>query len=186
MINIRPEDFILRHSYFDQRSTIHGEKHTYRVMYHVLAIGKKAGLSNEIFPAFCAAFIHDMARKDDGYCTQHGRWSAETKLPQFTGFFLSRGLDEKYLPAIRLAVTNHSLPEEIDPSHRYYKIVALLKDADALDRVRLCRYNLDEKYLRFPETISLNDNAKKLFDATDKAHIENFGNLLKIAKQIGL
>jgi hypothetical protein len=186
MINFQPEKFSLRDTYFDQPSAMHGKKHTYRVMYHVLAIGQKVGLKEEIFPAFCAAFIHDMARKDDGYCTQHGLWSAETKLLRFTDFFLRQGLKELYLPAIHLAVTNHSLPEEIDPSHEYYKIVALLKDADALDRVRLCQHNLDEKYLRFPETILLNNNAKKLFVATDKAQIENFGNLLKIAKQIGL
>lgn len=186
MIPIQPEKFKLRNAYFDQRSCLHGKKHTYRVMYHVLAIGRKAGLNDEIFPAFCAAFIHDMARKDDGYCTQHGLWSAQTKLPLFTEFFIQQGLNQQHLEAIRLAVTNHSLPNEMDPSHPYYKIVALLKDADALDRVRLCMFNLDEKYLRFPETISLNDNAHKLFVATDKARIENFGSLLNIAKQIGL
>jgi hypothetical protein len=186
METIKPHKFRLRHAYFDQRSFLHGKKHTYRVMYHVMAIGSKAGLKDEIFPAFCAAFIHDMARTHDGYCTEHGQRSAEIKLPQFADFFITQGLNEHYLEAISLAVTNHSLHEEVDAAHQYYRIVALLKDADALDRIRLCEDNLDANFLRFPETFALYENAKKLFFATDKSPIDSFSTLLKIAKQIGL
>ena len=79
--------FKLKQEYFDHVSSIHGISHTYRVMCHTRFIGEAAGLNRETEIALCAAYIHDLARKHDGYCNQHGLWSARDKLPQFCGFF---------------------------------------------------------------------------------------------------
>jgi HD superfamily phosphodiesterase len=177
--------FKLSNNYFDHPSTIHGINHTYRVMYHVLNIGRMAGLNHEIHLAFCAAFIHDMSRMHDGYCTEHGGWAARNKLPEFKGLFLDSGVSRFGIRAIKLAVANHSVRFEIRKENPYYKTVALLKDADALDRIRIGGNNLKVEYLRYPETIKLIDFAKTLYYQSEPKELESFDELIEIAEKIG-
>jgi len=184
MHGIKYKQFTLKQAYFENRSALHGINHTYRVMYHVQQIGLAAGLKHEILWAWCAAFIHDMARQHDGYCTEHGYWSAKTKLPLFEKLFIEEGVSPEGLEAIKLAVTNHSQAKEIAIDHPYYKTVALLKDADALDRVRISEHNLKIEMLRFPESKAMVEFAKKLFRRTDSLKLKNFAVLLKIAEEI--
>jgi len=176
--------FNIHEADFDHQSLLHGANHTYRVMYHVLAIGKMAGLKHEIKEAFCGAFIHDMARKHDGFCQAHGGWSVQRKFPLFKDLFLSVGVSDDGLETIKLAVTNHSLYEELDKNHPGYKTVALLKDADALDRIRISGADLRPEFLRFPETHHLIEFAKELFYAANHRNLEGFDELISIAEQI--
>jgi len=177
--------FKLDTAYFDHPSTIHGINHTYRVMYHVMNIGRMAGLNHEIQLAFCAAFIHDMSRLHDGYCTEHGGWAAKNKVPEFKELFYSSGVSRFGIRAIKLAVANHSVSFEIKKGNPYYKTVALLKDADALDRIRIGENNLKVKYLRYSETIELIDFAKELYYRSEPGELESFDELLEIAAKIG-
>lgn len=41
-------------------------------------------------------------------------------------------------------------PQEVSREHPHWPLIALLKDADGLDRVRLG--DLDPRYLRYPES----------------------------------
>lgn len=50
--------------------------------------------------------------------------------------------------------------------HPHWPLIALLKDADGLDRVRLG--DLDPRYLRHPESKGMVAFAQALFDATDR------------------
>lgn len=184
MLDLDFSKFRIRSDHFDHHSLLHGINHSYRVMYHVLEIGKKSGLDHEIAEAFCAAFIHDMARKHDGFCQSHGAWSARRKLPLFSDLFLSVGITPDRLDTIKLAVTYHSLHEELEKSHEGYKTVALLKDADALDRIRISSTDLRPEYLRFPETHSLIGFAKELYYATNHHNLSGFDELISIAGQI--
>lgn len=184
MADFDRKDFLLKDDYFDHPSLIHGINHTYRVMYHVLRIGRATGLVRETLQAWCAAYIHDMARKHDGYCTEHGQWSAEKKFPEFKSLFIRVGVDADGLEAVRLAVVNHSQRHEIDPGHPYYKTVALLKDADALDRIRIGENNLKVEYLRFDETLTMVDFAKELYYRSDDRVLHDFDALLRIAKTL--
>jgi hypothetical protein len=177
--------FKLNNAYFDHPSLIHGINHTYRVMYHVLNIGRMAGLGHEIQLAFCAAFIHDMARRDDSYCTEHGCWAAKNKLPGFKAFFLESGISSEGIRAIKLAVANHSIRHEIKKENPYYKTVALLKDADALDRIRISENNLKIEYLRYPETLELVDFAKTLYYHSEPKILDSFDELIEMATKIG-
>lgn len=186
MQSINFQFFTVKESYFERHSDRHGVNHTYRVMIHVLNIGRNAYLGKAILPALCAAFIHDMARKDDGYCTQHGRWAAEKKLPGFTVQFTEMGLDKDDLKAVRLAVSNHSLNEEIPENHPYFTIVALLKDADALDRIRISKTNLNPDFLRFPESVQLIPFAEKLYEETNEKPYRSFEEILKVAQNLGM
>ena len=147
--------FKLKSEYFDFDSRWHGIEHTYNVMSNVLKLGALLNDKRETNLAFCAAFIHDMARKDDGYCTMHGEWASEKKLDKFSEFFISQGVASKDFPIIKTAVKWHSLTEELDENHPHYFVTSILKDADALDRVRFGVDALDVNYLRFKESITL-------------------------------
>jgi len=184
MLGINYKQFKLKQGYFENRSTLHGINHTYRVMFHVEQLGLAAGLNHEVEWAWCAAFIHDMARQHDGYCTEHGYWSVKTRLPLFEKLFMDAGVSTVGMEAIKLAVTNHSLPDEVAIDHPYYKTVALLKDADALDRERVSKNNLKIEMLRFPESLKMVDFAKKLFYRSDSIKLKDFGSLLKIVEEI--
>ncbi len=174
--------FRLKESDFENHSRRHGINHTYRVMFHVLNIGANAGLKDAVLPAWCAAFIHDMARRNDGYCTRHGYWAARDKLPLFTELFKSQGITNSQMEAIHLATSMHSEANELAPGHIHYPTVALLKDADALDRIRISETNLKPEYLRFDESRTLISFAKQLFHKTDKRLLGSFEELVKIVK----
>ena len=59
----------------------------------------------------------------------------------------------------------HSRPEELEAGHPHWRLTALLKDADGLDRVRLG--DLDPRYLRFKEARAMVAFAEELFECTD-------------------
>lgn len=143
----------LKHDYFDFNSDLHGYNHTKRVMILVKELGKYLPYKREVELAYCAAFIHDMARTSDGLCYIHGERSSKLKLPLFKQLFLDNGISENEIDEISFAVLNHSLPIEVNKKHQYYITTAILKDADALDRVRLG--DLDPNYLRFDKSVGL-------------------------------
>lgn len=184
MIGFPISPFQLKEAYFDHHSHLHGISHTYRVMYHVLNIGQLAGLNHEIKLAFCAAFIHDMARKHDGYCIEHGVWSAKSKFPLFRKLFIDTGVGNEGLRAIKLAVSNHSIRHEIRKDHPFSTTVALLKDADALDRIRIGENNLKPEYLRFPVSHTMIDFAKELYHRTKSETPVSFDEVIRIGKGI--
>jgi len=99
--------------------------------------------------------------------------------------FYSSGVSRFGIRAIKLAVANHSVSFEIKKGNPYYKTVALLKDADALDRIRIGENNLKVKYLRYPETIELIDFAKELYYQSEPKELESFDELIEIARKIG-
>lgn len=176
--------FRLKKEYFDQQSTLHGINHTYRVMCLVLYIGDAAGLKRDVLLALCAAYIHDFARKHDGYCDQHGLWAAQHKLPEFVPFFKTMDITEMEIGIIKSAVRNHSESMEFKIDHIAYKTTALLKDADALDRIRLHENNLDVSFLRIQESRGLITFAKQLYFNTRNIKISSFVEILKIAELI--
>ena len=184
MIEEHFSKFVIRPEYFDHHSLLHGINHTFRVMVHVLEIGKAAGLSHEIPEAFCAAFIHDMGRKHDGWCTAHGQWSATRKLPLFKDLFLEIGIDQNGLKNIQAAATFHSQHYEPESSHPAYKTIALLKDADALDRIRISEDDLRPELLRYPESHLLIGFARNLFYETHHLSLLHFTDFHQIAAKL--
>jgi len=171
--------FRLDKDLFDHKSGIHGVNHTYRVMYHVLQIARATGFKRDGVNAFCAAYIHDMARVHDGYCTQHGTWAAERKLGLYSNLFYKVGLNNEDLEKVEIAVKYHSLTEELEKGDKAYTVTALLKDADALDRIRLGDGDLDISYLRLPETKKMVNNAESIFFATNEMSFDSFPEILK-------
>lgn len=175
-------EFNLNSSQFDIDSRIHGVMHTYRVMCHVLKLGMATGKIPEARNAFFAAYIHDMARSHDGYCAEHGSEAAAGKLPLYAGLFIKNGATNSDLLVIEKVVSNHCEKEDLKKTDPDWHTMALLKDADALDRIRLGEDNLKPEYLRIPETFRLIDFAKTLFYKTENIHLQDFAAILKVAQ----
>ena len=163
-IQIDPNDFNLRKSHFDHQSSLHGIAHTYRVMINTLLISDRLGDKKAGLLAFCSAFIHDMARKHDGRCSKHGPDSAAFKLPAFSDLFSGYGVTPLEMDFIREAVIQHSYRERLTKDDDGYFVMAILKDADALDRCRLG--DLDPYFLRLKPSHDLIARAKRNFEIT--------------------
>lgn len=177
-------DFNLSKQQFDHPSMLHGEMHTYRVMLHVLRLGLATGYIAEAKNAFFAAYIHDMARKTDGYCTQHGTDAANHKLPVYEPLFKKNGAKPNDILTIGKACTLHSLSKELAASDPDWTTVALLKDADALDRIRLGEGDLNTSYLRLNETHHEIEFARELFYQTKKMNNIGFTDVVNNARLI--
>lgn len=174
--------FILKPEYFDfPESPIHGISHTYRVMTLVWILGEKTNLPEIREIAFMAAFLHDMARKHDGYCPQHGKMAVKYKLPLFADLFRQEGATDETLKKIAFSVHFHSMYFQ-PVRHPYYKVLALLKDADALDRIRICKNDLNPRMLRFKESIELIPFAEQLY--YHSLQLANF-DIVTLMKLIG-
>jgi hypothetical protein len=108
-------------------------------------------------------YLHDLARTHDGRCPEHGgwAWTRLQDLPDVRERLVRGGVRPEDWPAVEAAVTVHScgeLPAE-DP---HWRLAALLKDGDALDRVRLG--DLKAKWLRHPEAVAMVPFASSLFE----------------------
>ena len=178
-------DFILKPEFFNKSSELHGISHTYRVMALSWELGNRMNMPRERNLAFMAAFIHDMARNHDGICWKHGRRSAQHKLPLFREFFIEHGATENDLDEISFAVHFHCTLKEPEKSHPFYPTLALLKDADALDRIRMGPRNLNPGLLRFEESRKMIKEAEYLY--LDSLQLEdiNYNSLLSIIANHG-
>lgn len=129
--------------------------------------------------AFFAAYIHDMSRKHDGYCTQHGADSANLKLPVYRELFLKNGATENELLIIGKAVTLHSTNTELTKQDPDWLTVAILKDADALDRIRLGAGDLKPSFLRLEESHQCILYGVELYDRTHGTTYADFLDFIK-------
>ena len=179
-------EFDLKPEYFDHTSCLHGSGHVYRVMHHVLKLGTTLKFEHETKLAFFAAYIHDMSRQHDGKCSEHGQRAADDKLPLFLPLFRNNGMKEEDIPYIYAAVANHSLPVDLSQNDPNYKVTAILKDADALDRIRISADDLKLKFLRISESASLIPFAEELFFQTKDKKISWFEEVMEIAGKIKL
>ena len=129
---------------------------------------------------FHAALWHDIGRTDDSADYYHGAKSAGKVL----ALGLHQGLEPLVYETVLFAVTHHSGSEAhgelaarrlmffqpqgesfrrvLIPGDSALRVFQALKDADALDRVRLG--DLDESYLRFPSSRERVNLASALLD----------------------
>lgn len=169
-------------------SDLHGQAHVTRVMIHAARLVAATGQWEQSARLWGAVFLHDIARRHDGVCHRHGadaarRLREEPALQHRLGV---AGLTPGDYPAIEAAVTAHSAPKDVDRSHPHWPLIALLKDADGLDRVRLG--DLDPNRLRNPEARRMVPFAQALFDAVDgRVSIgpDHFERVCAVARQLG-
>ena len=160
-------------------SDVHGVRHTQRVHIHAQRLTEQLGwprADREL--VLSAALWHDIGREGDGVEPSHGRSSVA--LADELG--LTAGLSEADAAVARFAIERHSLSDggaeqhaaELagadDPARRLAQperalhVLWLLKDADALDRIRLgfgdCA---DPRQLRHQQAIALIGFAEALY-----------------------
>lgn len=177
-ISLNFKDFNLSDSQFDHESTVHGVNHVFRVMLYTLVIGRDTGDIKTTRRSFMAAYIHDLARQHDDACLMHGPDSIKLKFPIYKDLFIANGADEDDLRAIKLAVANHCQHFEIEKTNPYYKTVALLRDSDGLDLVRLDRV-VNPNILRLEESKKYIRKADRLFEKTDDKFYSSFDTFMK-------
>ena len=160
---------------FDRPSALHGAAHVNRV----IAIGERlireTGLTRWEIPLWAAAYLHDLARRNDGVCEIHGKNAARHRFDELIPLFHAHGLKEEDFQAVKTAVTWHSRRQEIDTQ--------LLKDSDGLDRWRLgSGEQVDPSYLRFPESLGLMTFSRNLCESTEENGITDLETIRKLAE----
>lgn len=167
-------EWFIRPNGFDASETIHGLGHTRRVHIHAMALGEVLGLvPGDLEALSYAALWHDIGRTHDGADYYHGAKSAG----KVVGLGLHDPVDPYVLELALFAVTHHCGDEgHAEIAARWlpdfdsgWRIFQILKDADALDRVRLHGPNgrlrdLNPDFLRFPESHERIERALELLE----------------------
>ena len=159
-VELSPEWFV-RPNGSNGAEGIHGLGHTRRVLIHALEIADALEASGEEVLDDCerqairlAALWHDIGRTHDGVDYYHGAKSAG----KVAGLGLHLGVDSAVRDLALFAITHHCGSEEhaewgahwMPDTQATLKVFRVLKDADALDRVRLGPHgDLDPSFLRF-------------------------------------
>ena len=186
--NCMSSEFVPHLERFRHQSTLHGQAHVARVMVHALRLLDATRQPHEGTRLWAAVFLHDLARTHDGVDQEHGADAMERfrNEPDLRERLKLGGVTSADLPAIEKAVTLHCQPADCEPPrhHDYWMLVALLKDADALDRVRLG--DLDTSFLHFKVSVAMVPFAQALFDRSQ--HLQTgpdyFDQLLEVAEKI--
>jgi hypothetical protein len=136
------------------------------VMVHAFRLVQATGAQDEAIRLWASVYLHDIARTHDGVSRRHGAEACRRleSEPELKATLVRGGVTEADLDAIRTAVTKHSDGEVPAPSP-HWRLTALLKDADGLDRVRLG--DLDVTMLRHREARGMVQFAQQLLDETD-------------------
>jgi hypothetical protein len=151
-------------SYYQYYSDEHGINHSFRVLLFSLYLASVGNLSMEDINILIEGTkYHDIGRHNDATDSNHGRKSAQ-KLTKILRF------DTSNLNMIQAVIELHSIEDSkydtiirkynINCPDRFNILYSILKDADALDRVRLSMdydyySSLDPLMLRLKESMKL-------------------------------
>ncbi|MEG1724871.1 MAG: HD domain-containing protein [Anaerovoracaceae bacterium] len=163
--------YLQRHIKFDTSCKYHGKNHTLRVLLLSLMLSEYLNLNEEDLTSLCMSVIyHDCKRTTDGEDNgDHGKMAAT----------YYRRREKDWSPLVRFLIQYHSVPDEegmaaieADPelsesSDKAVLLLNILKDADALDRVRFGIKELDVSQLRFPMSKTLVSAARFLTEVQE-------------------
>jgi HD superfamily phosphodiesterase len=128
--------------WFVRPSWLHGVRHTQRVHIHARRLVRELGWAEaDAGVVLSSALWHDIGRVDDGWDPRHGAGSAA----RVVELGLHRSLAQADARLALFAIRYHCRDDthgalraaDQDDPERALRILWLLKDADALDRVRL-------------------------------------------------
>lgn len=166
---------------FDTHSELHGRLHTMRVMAWTCVLAQKLNKPDLGRLAFFAALVHDMGRLTDNTEPGHGQRSADFHLPLWRKLFQEFGLTDLEYQTVAEAIRWHSKSDEPSAGHPNLSVIHLLKDADALDRVRLWGDEPDVSYMRYPISASLVTAARRLYRKTEAEPTMQIGRVYELA-----
>lgn len=150
--------------FFRDPHGIHGVGHVTRVLFwaDVLAAAQDGPVRRD--EVRWAAACHDVGRENDGYDPMHGARSGEWVLANLAAERpAASGCD---LDLIAALCRCHD--RECDATDDFWLELAIIRDADALDRARFwCNDRLDPSFLRLPESHALIGPNDDLFHIPD-------------------
>lgn len=154
-IGVEVDDFLLKNEYFtrSKHEPIHGIGHIYRTMIGCALLGYLLQKPRIALLAFCGAYIHDLGRTNDYADYSHGEKAVRYHFDKFDSLWNKYQLTDTEKEWIKQAVIQHAQQEWMTKSDEGYDVMAILKDADALDRCRIG--DLDPELLRFSESRQL-------------------------------
>ena len=168
LIPLPDADMVPPPELFLHRSYLHGQAHVARVLVHALRLIEATHAEEEAPRLWAAVYLDDIARLHDGGCNRHGAdaWVRLASLPETQALLARGGVRQEDHPAIEAVVTRHCNGGP-SPGEPHYRLMALLKDADGLDRVRLG--DLRPEWLRHDEARTMVAFAQQLHDETNYA-----------------
>lgn len=178
-----PRPPVLKPEWFDHPSSIHSAAHVLRVAFWTLRLGAElrrapaalladprpldaALVDRAVGLAYRAALLHDLGRTHDGVCFEHGRRAAAAK--RWVLAELGLEVDDADWAVVARAVAEHCTRDFPLAATLPDLALALLKDADGLDR---CRIGLaaDPSYLRLAFSAGLLPAADRLYRRAPQA-----------------
>jgi len=156
-------------------------------MVHAFRLIEATGLVDEGSRLWGAVYLHDLARTHDGFCEVHGmhavmRVNESTDLQER---LIAHGVQSDD-PSMLLAVMMHCLPDDHSAygGKPIWPLLSLLKDADALDRVRFG--DLEPAYLRHAKTKEMVQFAQDLYNQTRriKEGPNHFSDVVRVAEKL--
>lgn len=178
------EQFEPQQDWLAHDSQIHGIGHLTRVfiLQELICSALEAeGMQINRTALRWAAVAHDISRHDDGFDLEHGTRSAEWLRDHLRNDIRAKAID------IAVYAVHWHVPDD-DKAPEMTTELAILKDADSLDRVRLG--DLNPSYLRTDAARSLVTTAKELYLASqprnDEGDSETFATVLRGAQELGI
>jgi len=178
-------DKLILPSHYHDSLILHNTGHARRVLIHSLILASMKRLTDYERGILCeAAVYHDIGRMNDSVDSSHGLRSWRKYILKVCA---DKALDEKK-EAVRFLIINHCFEQKdigkfdsVSIINTYKHLLFLLKDADALDRVR--NKKLDIRYLQSEESLSLVPFASILYDNEQEVHnyITQAANIIAIA-----
>ena len=167
-------DHVNRKNLFFEPNGIHGVLHADRVLILVLILSKLNMLTAADQKLLIeAALYHDIGRKNNYLCYQHGKDSI-AKMKQLQLF--SQDLSQEDQNILIYIIENHCISDKdalaqiqeyhINDPNRAMRLFAIFKDSDALDRCRI--HDLNVSYLRNPYSYQLTELAEALLKQGDQ------------------
>jgi hypothetical protein len=156
-------------------------------MVHAFRLIEATGKADEGARLWGAVYLHDLARTHDGFDEVHGR-DAVLRVNESTDLqdrLVSHGIASDD-PSMLLAVMMHCLPDDHSAygGKPIWPLLALLKDANGLDRVRFG--DLEKSYLRSEHSRGMVQFAQDLYSQTRrvKEGPNHFSDVLRVAEKI--
>ena len=156
-------------------------------MVHAFRLIEATGKTDEGSRLWGAVYLHDLARTHDGFDEVHGR-DAVLRVNESTDLqdrLLAHGIASDDTSML-LAVMMHCLPDDhsVYGGKPIWPLLALLKDANGLDRVRF--NDLEKSFLRSEHSRGMVQFAQDLYSQTRriKEGPNHFSEVLRVAEKI--
>lgn len=155
------DQVLITEDLFSYPSYIHGIGHTYRVMLLSAILAGKIGWYDCCRSVIWAASLHDTRRLKDGDDDNHGLRAVEDIVPKYLGSMKKQGMTEEEISSVVFSIQQHCRDINIIREEPFHKVLALLKEADALDRVRM--NGLDVSMLNLQDKLDTLSLAKSFY-----------------------